>query len=203
VDPARFPSILTASRLALGPLHFAVVASLGEAAFAPAPGATAAHGGQAIRAPLLGALPLAVAALASLTDFTDGRLARALGAVSTRGAALDVAADAAFLLFALVALAGVGAISWSLPVAAAASLAALAMRWRVRAATGASSSPASAAPRALPDAVGHAAGILNYGAVLVASAIPLGLASPAWVVPASALVAAVNLAPIALRAIGR
>ena len=183
------PLFLTSSRLVLGPLYAHALLALGGAVAAPGAGSAVPAGwGFAGNA-----LPLAIAVAASATDFADGRLARRLRAESAAGAALDVAADAAFLLCALPALALAGLVSWSLPIAAAAALAALAVRWR-RGGIG----PA-AGGRSLPDAAGHLAGIVNYGAVLVASGVPLGVVAPGWLRPASVLVALLNLAPIALR----
>ena len=137
-------------------------------------------------------VPLAIAALACATDFLDGRAARALGATSPRGAILDVAADACFVLFALGGLAAVGRISIASPIAAALALAALARRWHRR--------PTRAdGRRATADLVGHAAGILNFALVLVGSAAPLLPGAAVWLHPLSVLVALVNLAPLALR----
>lgn len=132
-----------------------------------------------------------LALVAATTDFVDGRLARRLGAGSAHGAALDVTGDAVFVLSGLGTLAWVGVLSWALPVAAACSLLALAAAWRrLPSAVG--------RPRPLPDRLGHAAGILNYGAVLVGAGfvafdVPIGLQA------ASVLVALVNVAPIVLR----
>ena len=177
----NLPFVLSTSRLALGPLY--VVAIL--------------RGGASVGDPLAWE-PLAIAGIASLTDFVDGRLARRLGVSSPVGARLDVIADGVFLLCALGALAATGLVSWVLPVAAALSLGALARRWN-RSPPGRTAIPAGS--RGLADRVGHLAGILNYGAVLVASGVPLGLIDPGWLPLASAGVAGVNLAPIALRRI--
>src|SRR5690606_17763367 len=127
-----------------------------------------------------------------VSDFLDGRLSRALGTSSARGAALDVAADAFFLLCALGALAASGRISFASPIAAAVALAALAWAWR-------SGARQANLPRGPADRVGHAAGILNFALVLLASGAPLLPRSGTWLVPASLAVAAVNLAPLVLR----
>jgi phosphatidylglycerophosphate synthase len=199
VDVAKLPSLLSASRFLLGPIYVAALARL--AAAAGDPWSLGSHGGGAgmvgaggslgLPAPAVAA-PLVVAGLASLSDFVDGRLARRLGAASPAGAALDVSADALFVLLALGALAAVGLLSWLLPLAAAAALAALALRWNRR-------SPARGeGPRRLADRAGHWAGIANYGAILVASGVPLGWVAVEWLPAASRCVALLNLAPIAL-----
>jgi phosphatidylglycerophosphate synthase len=141
-------------------------------------------------------VPLAIAALACATDFLDGRFARALGASSPRGAVLDVAADACFVLCALGGLAAIGRISLASPLAAALALAALAYRWNRRATR-------ADGGRGPADLVGHGAGILNFALVLVGSAAPLLPGAALWLPPLSVLVALVNLAPLALRAFTR
>jgi phosphatidylglycerophosphate synthase len=68
------------------------------------------------------AVPSAVPALlfliAAISDFADGRLARAAGAASLAGRAFDHVADALFLFPALAVLAGAGRIPALLPIAA-------------------------------------------------------------------------------------
>ncbi len=162
------------------------------------------------------ALPLGLALLACATDFLDGRLARRARLVAHEGetdsaahatapspvdtgALIDVAADGAFLIVTLAGAAHRGWLSPLLPLAASAALLALALRWR--------RAPPRAGPtsrrRALADRLGHGAGVANYGAVVAASTVPLGLLSPALLVPASLVVAALNALPVALRLIGR
>jgi phosphatidylglycerophosphate synthase len=169
-----------------------------------APGRAVAHALSLARVPLAGLyvlslddapiVPLAIAAVACATDFADGRLARAVGAASPRGAAVDVAADACFLLFALAGLAAVGRISIANPVAAAIALSALAYRWNRR--------PVGAGrSRGLADRFGHAAGVLNFALVLVASAAPVLPGAPLWLPAASLAIALANLAPVVLRAL--
>jgi len=134
------------------------------------------------------AFGLAVAA--SVTDFVDGRLARGLGVGSARGAVLDVVADAVFVLSGLTSLALLGVLSVALPVAAAISLLALALGWRRRSEPG--------TRRDWPDGIGHLAGILNYGAVLVGSGfVAFDVSIPLH--RASELVALINVLPIGLR----
>ena len=83
---ALVPDLLTALRVVLAPVF---VATLPER-----PG-----------------VALAVASLAAASDFADGRLARRFGGGSRRGAALDVVADAVFVLAGFAALAGVYALA--------------------------------------------------------------------------------------------
>jgi phosphatidylglycerophosphate synthase len=139
-------------------------------------------------------VPFSLALVACATDFLDGRLARAIGSASPRGAALDVAADACFVLAALAGLAAVGRISFASPLAAAIALADLARRWNRR-------PLGPGGSRATADRVGHTAGILNFALVLVASAGPLLPAAPLWLPAASIAIAVVNLVPLAMRAL--
>ena len=173
------PDALSGARILCGPAFVAAFASTGSQLGA----------GRSARA----AAPLAIAAVACLTDFVDGRLARWLGGGSGYGAALDVAADAAFLLCALIALARGGLISAALPIATALSLLAL---FGSRAGR---SGPASPQRRGTADLVGHGAGIANFAVVVAASAAHAGLAPSGWLGPVSLLVAAANLVPILLR----
>ncbi len=162
------------------------------------------------------ALPLGLALLACASDFFDGRLARRARRVAREGrvesaghstaplpidagALLDVAADGAFLIVTLAGAAQRGWLSPLLPLAAATALLALALRWR--------GDPPRVGPtpgrQALADRLGHTAGVVNYGAVLAASTVPLGLIAPVLLVPASLVVAALNALPVALRLSGR
>jgi len=137
-------------------------------------------------------VPLTIALLACATDFLDGRIARAFAASSARGAAVDVIADACFVLSALGGLAAMGRISFASPLAAALALAALARRWNRR-------SSGSDGRRGVADLVGHGAGILNFALVLVGSAAPLLPGAHLWLPGVSLIVALVNLAPFVLR----
>jgi phosphatidylglycerophosphate synthase len=138
-------------------------------------------------------VPFAIALVACATDFLDGRFARAFGASSAAGAIFDVAADACFVLCALAGLAWTGRISIACPIATALALGALARSW-------ARSPPRAGHVRGLADRAGHAAGVLNFALVVVASVAPLLGEARSWVLPASVAVALVNLAPLALRA---
>jgi phosphatidylglycerophosphate synthase len=173
------PDALSGVRILCGPAFVAAFAS-GGSELAAASSARAAT-------------PLAITVVACLTDFVDGRLARWLGGGSSYGAALDVGADAAFLLCALVALARGGLVSAALPIAAALSLLAL---------FGSRAGRSGPAPRhrlGTADLVGHGAGIANFAVVVAASAAHAGLAPSGWLVPVSLVVAAGNIAPILLR----
>lgn len=162
---AALPDLLTGSRMVLGPAFVIALPWSARAAFG-----------------------LAVAA--AMTDFVDGRLARRLGVGSARGAVLDVAADAVFVLAGLTSLALLGVLSVALPAAAAISLLGLALGWRRRSEPG--------TRREWPDGIGHLAGILNYGAVLVGSGF-VAFDVPIPLQRASELVALINLLPIGLR----
>ncbi len=159
------------------------------------------------------AAALLVALAACTTDSLDGRVAR-LGQRSTNtvitgssdqssigpgrvhfGALLDVAADGIFLLITLFAAAARGYVSPLLPFAALIALLGLALRWFRKPPRHGDLVPR----RALADRIGHAAGVANYAIVVGASAIPLGLLSPALVVPASLAVAALNATAVLLR----
>lgn len=143
-------------------------------------------------------LPLVLAVLAAASDFVDGRLARRLGATSSRGAVLDVVGDGVFVLCALAALAAGKQVSWLLPLATALALGGLALAvWRRRA-TAPASGPVR--PRRGPaDRAGHAAGIANYAVVIAGSVVVAGWVSGAWLPPVSVAVAVLNLAPLFLR----
>ncbi|HEY8152833.1 MAG TPA: CDP-alcohol phosphatidyltransferase family protein [Myxococcota bacterium] len=59
-------------------------------------------------------LAASIFALAAATDFADGRVARARGQTSDRGAFFDHAVDAVFVSAGAAALASVGALPWPL-----------------------------------------------------------------------------------------
>ncbi len=169
------PATLSAARVVLGPLYVVALA-------------TSEH------------LPLVLAALAAASDFADGRLARRLRATSKRGAVLDVVGDAVFVLCALGALAAQGRLSGLLPAAVALALAGFALA-RLRAAPPADDG--NGFRRGAADRAGHAAGVVNYAVVIVASAAVAGWVDGGWLVPASVAVACLNATPLALRAAGR
>jgi phosphatidylglycerophosphate synthase len=142
-------------------------------------------------------LPLAVAVVAAASDFVDGRLARRLGATSRAGAVLDVLADGVFVVIALASLASLGVVTRALPVAVVLALVGLALASLRAARTPDAGSPPRA--RGPADRAGHAAGIVNYGAVLAGSAAVAGWIDGGWIVPASVAVAVLNVSPLALR----
>ena len=143
-------------------------------------------------------LPLAIAVLAAASDFVDGRLARRLGSASRAGAVLDVLGDGVFVVAALAGLASVRIVTWLLPVAVVLALTGLAVA-SLRAAGSADGPPPPPRTRGPADRAGHAAGIVNYGAVLAGSAALAGWIPGAWILPASVTVAVLNLSPLVLR----
>ncbi|MBY0274255.1 CDP-alcohol phosphatidyltransferase family protein [Candidatus Binatia bacterium] len=140
-------------------------------------------------------LPLVLALAAAASDFVDGRLARRLGAASGTGAVLDVVGDGVFVVIALSALASLRIVTWLLPIAVVLALGGLALA-SLRGRAGSLEPPRRRGPA---DRAGHAAGIVNYGAVLAGSAAVAGVIDGAWILPASVAVAALNLAPLVLR----
>src|SRR3569832_123382 len=72
-------------------------------------------------------LPLAIAVLAAVSDFVDGRLARRFGVAARAGAVLDVLGDGVFVVTALAALAALRVVTWMLPLAVLLALAGLAV----------------------------------------------------------------------------
>lgn len=144
-------------------------------------------------------LPLAIAVLAAASDFVDGRLARRLGSASRAGAVLDVLGDGVFVVLALCALASVRIVTWLLPLAVVLALGGLAVASlrAVRSVDG--PPPPPPRTRGKADRAGHAAGIVNYGAVLAGSAALAGWIPGAWILPASVAVAVLNVSPLALR----
>ena len=144
------------------------------------------------------ALPFVVAVVAAVSDFVDGRLARRLGAASRAGAVLDVVGDGVFVVASLGALASLGIVTWLLPIAVVLALAGLAVA-SLQARRPADAVPAGTRPRGPADRAGHAAGIVNYGAVLAGSAAVAGWIDGGWILPASVAVAVLNVSPLALR----
>jgi phosphatidylglycerophosphate synthase len=135
-------------------------------------------------------LPLAVYALAALTDFADGRLARAAGSASTRGRLFDHGADAVFLFPGLFALAALGRVTLALPSAATVAFA-LYVTDGVRRGGG-------RAVALAPSQWGAVAGVLNY-AVAGAGAVALALGPTSldtFVAGGAVLVAFTNVAAI-------
>jgi phosphatidylglycerophosphate synthase len=171
--------LLSVSRLVLG-VH--VLGELGAA-----PGSATA----------LGAVLLACAA-----DYFDGIVARRSGTATTAGRLLDNLCDVVFLALVFAGAAGAGvwsgalgarawahAIDWLLLAALAGSFGSYLLRWSAASARG-------AAPR--PSALGHRAGIANYGLAIVAAAsVTPGVVLPAWFLAASfVVVVALNVAAL-------
>jgi CDP-diacylglycerol---glycerol-3-phosphate 3-phosphatidyltransferase len=100
-------------------------------------------------------LPFALYAAAAVSDFADGRLARAAGEGTSAGRLFDHGADALFLFPALVALAAVGRISPLLPAAATTAFTLYVLDgWRRGALRG--------TVELAPSRFGAAAGVCNY-----------------------------------------
>jgi phosphatidylglycerophosphate synthase len=134
-----------------------------------------------------GALAVLFAAIA-LSDFADGRLARAAGTASAAWGRVDVVADVLFNASSLAVAAAAGLVGPWLPAA----VAVLGARhlWRTR--------PRGDGPAAPPDPLGRVAGIFFYVAsgAVVAEAV-LGLPGRSWIAAladALAIYAAIVLA---------
>ena len=141
------PNLITLSRVAAAPLFVWCCDR-------------AAHGAPAAR--WLAAL-LFAAVVAS--DVLDGRLARRLGVSTGFGRFLDHGADIFFILFALGWFAAWGWVTAWLPAAIAWAFALYAVdSWRRSAAGG-------RPRRLLGSRLGHAGGVLNYGAVGMVMAV--------------------------------
>jgi len=135
--------------------------------------------------------PLLLALSAVATDFLDGRLARRAGRASRVGAWMDVGADVAFVLSGTVTAAALGMTSWLVPIAIALSSSTFFL---------ASCQRASAGGLAY-NRLGHAAGIANYGLVLL---VAVHVWRPLRVVPsllaiASEVTVALNLGAVLAR----
>ena len=228
---AKVPHALSLLRIALAPVYVAALSSVGsgaslaDASFEISAAGASAHAATSLApfvgTPFDGLFVAAIAATAAATDFADGRLARRFGSASSRGAALDIVADAVFVLCALGALASRDVIPWLHPMRGGCASGVLARTARPRFPRGldfAGSRAESRAregsghdtpPRALADRVGHAAGIANYAIILLASAgvawltSALALALVPWLWTASTAVALLNLAPLPLRRLSR
>jgi CDP-diacylglycerol--glycerol-3-phosphate 3-phosphatidyltransferase len=91
---SSIPTLLTAFRIAMGPLLAALILWAGNELYS-----------DRLLAGFIFALTLVLFILAALTDWLDGYLARKLDAVTPLGAALDHAADKVLITCVLVALA--------------------------------------------------------------------------------------------------
>jgi len=121
-------------------------------------------------------LPLLLFTVAALTDLFDGSVARRQATASGHGQLFDHTADVVFIGASLVFFAAMGRMSWWVPVAVAASVAAYCRAlWR--------DARAAADVRLARSAVGHAAGVVNYMLVgLLAADLTLAGSVPEWLV---------------------
>lgn len=136
---------------------------------------------------------VAVFAVAALSDFADGRLARRWGAESAVGRALDHGADIAFILAALVLYVWLGIAPWWVPASIAAAFAAYV-----------ADSVRRSAPRPvlIGSRIGHLGGICNYilvGILAVNDTLGFGWLSPSVVRAFFLLVPLYSAASIASR----
>jgi CDP-diacylglycerol--glycerol-3-phosphate 3-phosphatidyltransferase len=145
-----------------------------------------------------GAGPLVVWIVAALSDYVDGPIARRRGAVSTRGAVLDVVADVAFVLGGLATAAASGLVTWIAPASIVGSVGGYVLA-SIR------MSRHDGPPRLARSRIGHWAGVVNWacvGVVTGALALP-SLIGPRLLDVAGAATAAINLAAVGSRLIGR
>ena len=133
-------------------------------------------------------LPAVLFAVAAVSDFFDGVLARRGPGPTRHGAVLDNLADVAFVLAGTVAGATRGLVPWAVPVAIAVAFAAYAAV-SVRGRQAARSAP------------GHAAGVLNYALVglLAGAAVLPGRAWAPLLGAGGWIVVGVNLAAVLSR----
>jgi phosphatidylglycerophosphate synthase len=139
--------------------------------------------------------PLALFVAAALSDFADGRLARAGGAVAPGGRLFDHGADALFLFPALTVLAAVGRVPALLPLAATVAFTLYVAHGRRR-------RGANEPIELVATQVGAYAGVLNYAVSgLAAGTLWIGPSMLDPVVRLAALaVALVNVGAILERA---
>jgi phosphatidylglycerophosphate synthase len=138
--------------------------------------------------------PLCAFAVAAVSDYVDGPLARRAGGPTPHGVLLDAGADVVFVLVATITGVTAGRLSWTVPaaIACAATPYLLATARRSRAEGG---------PARAYSTVGHWAGVCNYAlAGLLAGSAALPGAAWTTVLPmGSTVVVALNLAAGALR----
>ena len=145
-----------------------------------------------------GTAPLLVWAVAAVSDYVDGPIARRRGAVSARGAVLDVTADVAFVLGGLGAAAALGHVTWLAPASIVCSVGGYVLASRRL-------SRGGGAPRLARSTIGHWAGVANYACVgLVAGSLALPGAAWSWLLGVAGVVTAgINLAALGLRIVTR
>lgn len=144
-----------------------------------------------------GAAPLGLWAVAALSDYVDGPIARRRGA-SARGAILDNVADVAFVLGGLVTAAALGFVTWVVPVSVVGSVGGYVLASRRL-------SRDAGPPRLARSRVGHWAGVVNWACVgVVAGALALPELIGPWLLDAAGVVtSAINLAAVGSRLVGR
>jgi phosphatidylglycerophosphate synthase len=135
-----------------------------------------------------------VFAVAALSDFADGQVARRWGAASTVGRALDHGADIAFILSALTLYVWLGVAPWWVPASIAAAFGAYV-----------ADSVRRSAPRPvlIGSRIGHLGGICNYvlvGVLAFNNTLGLEWLSPSVLRVLFALVPFYSAASIASRA---
>lgn len=127
--------------------------------------------------------------VAVATDFLDGRVARRHGTASGRGQLFDHATDVLLVGASLVVFAASGRISWWVPAAVLGAVAAYAHAvWRERFVG--TDGPGGIRPDAgrARSALGHAAGVLNYGLVgILAVDVAIPAVVPAWLLGTTAV----------------
>ena len=143
-------------------------------------------------------LPLLLFAVAALTDFLDGWVARHKGTASGHGQLFDHTADVVFIGSSLVFFAATGRVPWWVLAAVAASVAAYGRAvWR--------DAQAAADVRLARSALGHAAGIANYMLIgLLAADLTLPGAVPGWLLrDAARATAGINVLAVVGRLLPR
>lgn len=132
---------------------------------------------------------VAMVAIASFSDFVDGRLARRLGVSSAAGRWLDSLADIAFVLAALCCESFAGAIPLYIPVLIAISFTQYAIDSTVIHREGAP----------VRSRLGHWGGVINYGLAIALAIAPPASAVAHGIRAIAPLLAAFYLAAIAER----
>lgn len=115
-----------------------------------------------------GWLPIAMFAVAAITDYIDGPLARASGRPSPWGGVLDNTADIAFVLGGACTGVALGLVWWPVPAAIIASVTGYVLATRRQ------SQPGTTVVLAR-SRVGHVAGVINYvlaGAIAARQSLP-------------------------------
>jgi phosphatidylglycerophosphate synthase len=145
-----------------------------------------------------GVAPLIVWAVAAISDYVDGPIARRRGITSARGAILDNVADVAFVLGGLVTAAALGLVTWVAPLSIVGSVGGYVLASRQL-------SRQDGPPRLARSRIGHWAGVVNWACVgVVAGALALPqVVGPGLLGVAGAVTSAINLAAVGARLLGR